>query len=126
MKWTVAFVLCVLQALAPALHAHVGGDHPPKGPHLHDVEIAIPDHQFSELSEAPGLEVGIALSVPGRPSIDVQTAPNAADPPTAHPNAGGLAACTPAQTSQNPFATTGSRIRAEDHRLPATRAPPLV
>lgn len=72
MNWCFITLLCLLQTLAPALHAHVGGGHGSSGPHLHEIEIPVTtDPTLAGLNETPGLEVGVSVFVLGRDDIEI-------------------------------------------------------
>ncbi len=59
-------VLILLQALAPVLHAHVGGDHAGRGLHLHPAGKQITGQTVAGVSTAPGLEVRVTRALAPR------------------------------------------------------------
>lgn len=127
MRWCFITVLCFLQVLTPALHAHVGGGHGSPGPHLHQTEIPVTfDPAHAALTDTPGLEVGVSAVVLGRDGIEVVAESSSPASPDAPPLSHTLVSMSVAPTapSHNP-AIDGPSPDGRD-RLPPARAPPPV
>lgn len=78
MRWMMIFLMCLLQGLTPALHAHVGGTHESPPLHLH---LGAADALFADCAGGTvfegiddiGLEVGVAVGIRAQASTSPVT-----------------------------------------------------
>lgn len=130
MRVLLVLMLMFSQAIAPALHAHVGGEHYGDGAHLHTpLRHGHAATAGADIESIEGRVVGVALSLVSRAARIAASRPGDADtaPDQALPaNTAGimlpLRAAGPAPTTEFSFQT---HTKAPG-LLPQRRGPPIV
>lgn len=130
MRVLLALLLTFSQAIAPALHAHVGGEHYGDGAHLHNaLQHGHVASTGADIESIEGRVVGIALSLVSRALRIVAPRSGDTDTPPAlavHSTATGIA---PTPRTALPAPATQYSIQSHHqapYLLPLRRGPPHV
>jgi hypothetical protein len=130
MRVLLVLMLMLSQAIAPALHAHVGGEHYGDGAHLHNPFLH--GHAATagaEIESIEGRVVGVALSLVSRAARIAAPRPGDADAAPGLALPANTAGITLPLRAAGPVPTTEFSIQTHTkapYLLPQRRGPPLA